>query len=110
MLASLDRFADLPGDTLVCCAHEYTAANIRFALSVDPDNGPLRLRRDEVARLREEGRPSVPSRLADEYATNPFLRVDSEAIARWVEAQGKDHATRAQRFAALRQAKDTFNA
>jgi len=110
MLASLDRFADLPGDTLVCCAHEYTAANIRFALSVDPDNGPLRLRRDEVARLREEGRPSVPSRLADEYATNPFLRVDSEAIARWVEAQGKDHATRAQRFAALRQAKDTFKA
>ncbi|MDF3981228.1 hydroxyacylglutathione hydrolase [Luteibacter sp. PPL201] len=110
MLASLDRFADLPGDTLVCCAHEYTAANVRFALSVDPDNGPLRLRRDEVARLREEGRPSVPSRLADEYATNPFLRVDSEAIARWVTAQGMEDATRTQRFAALRQAKDTFNA
>ena len=110
MLASLDRFADLPGDTLVCCAHEYTAANIRFALSVDPDNGPLRLRRDEVARLREEGRPSVPSRLADEYATNPFLRVDSEATARWVEAQGKENATRVERFAALRQAKDTFKA
>jgi hydroxyacylglutathione hydrolase len=110
MLASLDRFADLPPETLVCCAHEYTASNIRFALSVDPDNGPLRLRRDEVARLREEGRPSVPSRLADEYATNPFLRTDSEAVARWVKAQGHDDATRTERFAALRHAKDTFKA
>jgi hydroxyacylglutathione hydrolase len=110
MLAAMDTFAHLPPETLVCCAHEYTAANVRFALSVDPDNGPLRLRRDEVARLREEGRPSVPSRLADELATNPFLRVDSEAIARWAEAHGKAHATRTERFAALRQAKDTFTA
>ncbi len=77
---------------------------------MDPDNGPLRRRRDEVARLREEGRPSVPSRLADEFATNPFLRVDSDAIRRWVEAQGNDHATRTERFAALRRAKDTFTA
>jgi hydroxyacylglutathione hydrolase len=110
MLASLDRFADLPGDTLVCCAHEYTASNIRFALSVDPDNAPLRLRRDEVARLREEGRPSVPSRLADEYATNPFLRTDSEAVARWADAHAGAPATRVERFAALRKAKDTFTA
>ncbi|NID15156.1 hydroxyacylglutathione hydrolase [Luteibacter yeojuensis] len=110
MLASLDRFAGLPPETLVCCAHEYTAANIRFALSVDPDNGDLRRRSDEVARLRAEGRPSVPSRLAEECASNPFLRVDSEAIARWVQAQGQDHATRTERFAALRRAKDTFTA
>jgi hydroxyacylglutathione hydrolase len=110
MLASLERFADLPPETLVCCAHEYTAANIRFALSVDPENGPLRLRRDEVARLRDEGRPSVPSRLADEFATNPFLRVDSDAIRRWVDTQGKESATRTERFAALRRAKDTFTA
>jgi hydroxyacylglutathione hydrolase len=110
MLASLDRFADLPPETLVCCAHEYTTSNIRFALTVDPDNTPLRLRRDEVARLREEGRPSVPSRLADEYAANPFLRVDSDAIVRWVGAQGEAGATRTERFAALRRAKDSFNA
>jgi hydroxyacylglutathione hydrolase len=110
MLASLDRFADLPADTLVCCAHEYTASNIRFALTVDSDNHALRLRRDEVARLREEGRPSVPSRLADEYAANPFLRVDSEAVARWAQAQGEAHATRTERFAALRRAKDSFSA
>jgi hydroxyacylglutathione hydrolase len=110
MLASLDRFSDLPPETLVCCAHEYTASNIRFALSVDPDNGALRHRRDEVARLRQEGRPSVPTRLADEFATNPFLRVDSEAIARWLQVQGQDHATRTERFAALRRAKDTFSA
>lgn len=110
MLAAMDKFSHLPPETLVCCAHEYTAANIRFALSVDPDNGPLRHRRDEVARLREEGKPSVPSRLADELATNPFLRVDSEAIARWTEAHGKEHATRVERFAALRSAKDTFAA
>ncbi|WP_285400989.1 hydroxyacylglutathione hydrolase [Luteibacter sp. ME-Dv--P-043b] len=110
MLASLDTFADLPPETLVCCAHEYTASNIRFALTVDPDNHALRLRRDEVARLREEGRPSVPSRLADEYAANPFLRVDSDAVARWAQAQGEAHATRTERFAALRRAKDSFSA
>ncbi|MGE7136347.1 hydroxyacylglutathione hydrolase [Luteibacter sp. NPDC031894] len=110
MLASLDRFADLPPETLVCCAHEYTAANIRFALTVDPDNAELRRRSDEVARLRAEGKPSVPSRLADECASNPFLRVDSKAIARWVNAQGQDHATRTERFGALRRAKDTFTA
>lgn len=110
MLASLDRFAGLPADTLVCCAHEYTAANIRFALSVDPDNPDLRRRSDEVTRLRAEGQPSVPTRLADEYASNPFLRVDSDAVARWVRAQGNNHASRVERFAALRQAKDTFTA
>lgn len=110
MLASLDRFAELPTDTLVCCAHEYTAANIRFALSVEPENANLHRRADEVARLREEGKPSVPTRLSDEYASNPFLRVDSDAIAHWARARGNEHATRVERFAALRQAKDTFTA
>ena len=110
MLASLDRFAGLPSDTLVCCAHEYTAANIRFALSVDPDNADLRRRADEVAQLRTEGLPSVPTRLADERASNPFLRVDGEAISRWAQAQGMDNADRTARFAALRRAKDTFKA
>ena len=110
MLASLDRFADLPPDTLVCCAHEYTAANIRFALSVEPDNDALLRRRDEVTELRAAGAPSVPSRLADEYATNPFLRVDSASVAQWADRQGHDQAARVARFAALRKAKDTFAA
>jgi len=110
MLASLDRFADLPADTLVCCAHEYTASNIRFALTVDPHNDALRHRQHQVARLREEGRPSVPSRLGEEYATNPFLRVDSDAITQWVKTLGGDADDRTTRFAALRRAKDTFTA
>lgn len=110
MLASLDRFADLPPETKVCCAHEYTASNIRFALTVDPDNDALRRRRDEVARLREEARPSVPSTLGDEFATNPFLRVDSDAIARWFAPQAGTVDDRVERFAALRRAKDTFAA
>ena len=79
MFASLRKLAALPGETLVCCGHEYTEANARFALSVDPDNASLKARAEEVRRLRGAGRPTVPSVLADERAANPFLRAPDAA-------------------------------
>ncbi len=79
MFSSLRKLAALPGETLVCCGHEYTEANARFALSVDPDNAALKARVEEVHRLRAAGRPTVPSVLADERAANPFLRAADAA-------------------------------
>ncbi|KGI77594.1 hydroxyacylglutathione hydrolase [Oleiagrimonas soli] len=108
MLASLDRLRALPGDTQVCCAHEYTQANAAFARSVDPDNPDLARRSAEIDALRADGRPTVPSLLRDECACNPFLRSDAPALRAWAQARGADD--RVQRFAALRQAKDTFAA
>jgi hydroxyacylglutathione hydrolase len=74
MFSSLQALAALPGDTLVCCGHEYTESNARFALSADPDNSALRGRAAEVGRLRAAGQATVPTYLVDEMATNPFLR------------------------------------
>lgn len=106
MLASLDRLAALPGDTRVCCGHEYTAANARFAAEVDPANPALHVRIREVAALRAASEPSLPVPLASEQACNPFLRVDSEALIDWGQQRGATE--RVARFAALRAAKDGF--
>ena len=73
MLSSLQRLAQLPDDTLVCCGHEYTQSNARFALEVDPDNLALQARAREVASLRAGGTPTLPVRLGQERVTNPFL-------------------------------------
>lgn len=101
--ASLERIKALPADTLLYCAHEYTAANARFALHADPDNDALTGYADEVSERRSEGLPTVPTRLGLELATNPFLRADDpEMQARW--GGGGPVAT----FAALRAAKDSF--
>ena len=111
MLASLDRLAALPGDTQVCCGHEYTLANAAFALTVEPDNDDLHLRIDAARSQRARGEPTLPARLADERAANPFLRVDNLADARipWPEPHAIG-AHRVDRFAALRLAKDNFSA
>jgi hydroxyacylglutathione hydrolase len=79
MFNSLQKLARLPGSSLVCCGHEYTQSNARFALTVEPDNAALKQRAAEVDRLRGEGKPTVPSRLADELAENPFLRAPDVA-------------------------------
>lgn len=73
MFDSLRKLAILPPDTLVCCGHEYTESNARFALSVDPDNKDLHAFVARVEQLRAAGQPSVPSLLADELKANPFL-------------------------------------
>jgi hydroxyacylglutathione hydrolase len=108
MLASLDRLASLPATTLVCCAHEYTAANGRFAATIDAGNAALSARLIEVARLREHGQPTVPVSLDVEQASNPFLRIDQPALVAWAMAQGIATDDRVARFAALRAAKDQF--
>jgi hydroxyacylglutathione hydrolase len=71
---SLRRVARLPGNTRLCCGHEYTEANARFALHVDPDNKALRAEAEAAGALRAAGRPTVPTTLAQELAANPFLR------------------------------------
>lgn len=89
MFSSLAKLMALPDDTLVYCAHEYTASNGRFALTVEPDNADLKARMAEVVAAREAGRPTVPSTIALERATNPFTRaasVDQFAVRR----AGKD--------------------
>ena len=80
MWHSLERLRALPGDTLVYCAHEYTQSNGRFALSVEPGNAALQARMREVDARREQGLPTVPSTIADERATNPFLRPESTEL------------------------------
>lgn len=74
---SLQQIKQLPDDTLIFCAHEYTQTNGEFALSVDPDNAALRERMAQVRALRAEGTPTVPAPLREEKATNPFLRAAS---------------------------------
>ncbi len=74
MFASLGKLKTLPGGTKVCCGHEYTESNARFALSVDPDNPALKARTEEAHRQRAVGQPTVPSSMASELAANPFLR------------------------------------
>ncbi len=82
MWASLCRLRALPADTRVYCGHEYTANNARFCLTLDPDNKALQARAAEVERLRAAGRPTLPARLGDEVACNPFLRADDPLIQR----------------------------
>jgi len=83
MFASLQKFAALPADTAVCCGHEYTQSNARFAVQADPGNAALAARAAEVTRLRTAGQPPIPCRLGDEMAENPFLRApDVATLAR----------------------------
>ena len=109
MHASLQRLAALPAETLVCCGHEYTTANARFAQTVEPNNTALKARAKEVDVLRADHRPSVPSTLASELACNPFLRVNSDEVIDWCSRHGAANDPVA-RFAALRSAKDAFKA
>jgi hydroxyacylglutathione hydrolase len=110
MLASLDRLATLPAQTRVYCAHEYTLANIRFALAVEPGNRDLQQRASSAAALRERGEPTLPSTIELELATNPFMRSDAPdvrkaAVARAGASAGSD---RVRTFAAIRNWKDDF--
>ncbi|TAN08139.1 MAG: hydroxyacylglutathione hydrolase [Rhodanobacteraceae bacterium] len=111
MLASLDRLAELPTTTQICCAHEYTLANGAFALSVEPGNHALQARIRSARDLRARNAPTLPALLADELAANPFLRVDAmgDANIPW-PTRFRPPPGRAARFAALRLAKDRFAA
>lgn len=108
MLASLDRLATLPADTLICCGHEYTQANGRFALVAEAMNEARDQRLTEVASLRERGLPTLPSKLGDEKACNPFLRIDQPGVRAALRQQGLGDADRISAFGALRSWKDGF--
>jgi len=104
MWTSLSKLRALPPDTRVYCAHEYTQSNARFALTVEPGNPALVNRSHEIDRLRAAGRPTVPSTLGEERATNPFLRADEPALQAAMGAAGDAVTT----FAEIRRRKDVF--
>lgn len=105
MWRSLQRLAALPPATRVYCGHDYTAANARFALTVDPDNAALAARAAEVARLAGAGATALPSTIGQERATNPFLRAADPGIRHRL---GMADAGDAEVFAELRARKDRF--
>jgi hydroxyacylglutathione hydrolase len=103
MHASLAKLAALPEDTRVFCGHEYTAANIRFALAVEPGNPVLAQLRDRVDALLGQGRPSLPSRMGDERLSNPFLRTGVPEVRAAAERRaGHDLADEVAVLATLR--------
>lgn len=105
MWTSLSKLKSLPPTAKVYCAHEYTQANAHFALTVDGANADLKARSQEIDRLRAAGTPTVPSTLAEELATNPFLRADAPDLAAQVGLAGADPVTV---FAEVRARKDAF--
>jgi hydroxyacylglutathione hydrolase len=105
MWRSLGRITALPDDTLVCSGHEYTAANARFALTVDAANEALHRRIAEIEDLRASDRPTVPSLLSLEKATNPFLRAALPEVKAGLDMQG---AGDVEAFAEIRRRKDRF--
>ena len=109
MLDSLAKLAKLPGDTRVYCAHEYTLSNIRFAQAVEPGNAKLAARKLRDAATRAENRPTVPSTIADEIDTNPFLRWNAPAVIDSASRHaGRALATPVEVFTAVRQWKNDF--
>jgi hydroxyacylglutathione hydrolase len=108
MLASLDKLAALPGNTVVCCTHEYTLSNLRFAVAVEPGNTDLAAYQAKCIRLREQGQPTLPTSITQELLINPFLRTRQATImqaARNFDASARDDVTV---FAAIRQWKNQF--
>ena len=105
MWASLDKLRRLPAETRIYCGHEYTAANARFAVSIDPDNEALRRREGAVAALRGRGEPTIPSTMGEECAANPFLRADDPGLAAVI---GLPDAPPSEVFGEIRRRKDNF--
>jgi hydroxyacylglutathione hydrolase len=105
MWSSLTKLSALPPETLICSGHEYTTSNIRFALSLEPDNPALISRARNVAEARQASNPTVPSTLAEELATNPFLRGH---LAHMKAAIGSPDASDVDSFAEIRRRKDRF--
>jgi hydroxyacylglutathione hydrolase len=105
MWQSLLKLRNLPPDTQIYCGHEYTAANVHFALTIEPKNQALRARAEEVVRLCAMQKPTIPTTIAAEKTTNPFLRADLHSVASAVNLEG---AQPAQVFARIRALKDKF--
>ena len=105
MWEGLERLRQLPDQTNVYCAHEYSANNARFALSIDPDNPALQKRAREINALRKDNRATIPFNLGIDKKANPFLRADNRELA---TRMGLGNADPIEVFAAIRKAKDIF--
>ena len=105
MWASLDKLRALPEATRVYCGHEYTEANARFALTIEPENAELVARAAEIKEMRAAGKPTLPTTIGLEIRTNPFLR---ETVQRIKTRLGMERATPTQVFAEIRKRKDNF--
>ncbi len=103
MWDSLKKLMALPKDTQIYCGHEYTLSNARFSLKIDPENLALKARAAEVEKLRAEGKPTLPTTIALELETNPFLRAGDPAIRRNL---GMETASDAEVFAEIRERKN----
>ena len=108
MLASLDKLAALPSNTRVCCTHEYTLSNLRFALAVEPGNTDLAAYNRHCEELRALGKPTLPSTVGQELRINPFLRSRVPAVAASVRAAAPQASDEVAVFAALREWKNNF--
>lgn len=109
MHASLQKLANLPEDTLGCCGHEYTIANLTFAEAVEPGNRRIHTRLETARNARQADMPTLPFRISDELETNPFLRCDEPEVRTAVEQRaGKQQANSAEVFAVLRAWKNDF--
>lgn len=107
--AALSRIAVLPRLTFAYCAHEYTASGIRFARTVEPGNAVVETRGKEVTRLRAQSQPTVPFTIADELATNPFLRCNESGVIASIQARlGREPRNELEVFTALREWRDRF--
>jgi hydroxyacylglutathione hydrolase len=109
MLASLDALAALPDATRVCCAHEYTLSNLRFAAAVEPDNAAIARHAAWCRQQRAQGLPTLPSALALERQINPFLRTRQTPVIAAARAHGADSTDAVVVLAALRQWKNVFS-
>lgn len=105
MWGSLEKLARLPRETLLYCGHEYTQANARFAVTIEPDNVHLQARVGEIDDKRARGEPTIPSTIGAELASNPFLRADRDEVKM---AVGMPNADPAAVFAEIRRRKDNF--
>jgi hydroxyacylglutathione hydrolase len=105
---SLQRLAALPDDTRVYCAHEYTEANLRFALACEPHNPDIRRRVELVAQQRAANLPTIPSSIALENATNPFLRCTQPELIRTLQRRGLTDTSELGVFTALREWRNRF--
>jgi hydroxyacylglutathione hydrolase len=108
MHASLSRLAALPADTRVCCAHEYTLSNLRFAAAVEPANDAIASYTRWCESQRASGSPTLPSSIGRELEVNPFLRCTESAVIASARAQGAPDASGLAVFAALREWKNNY--
>jgi hydroxyacylglutathione hydrolase len=108
MLTSLDRLAALPGTTRVCCTHEYTLSNLKFALEIEPENADLQRYAAECRELREQGQPTLPSSIAKELKINPFLRSREAGVIAAARRHDAASVEQSGAFATLRQWKNQY--